>query len=100
MLRNSLILVLALLASVASSQNTPKKYPWQHGDTSCNETMTFCWYGSELVSDPEVTANGNRWVAQDKEEKPFEWITRGPMCPKTAHLHSCSESKCDEWASD
>jgi hypothetical protein len=22
-----------------------------------------------------VTAHGNRWVSQDKEEKPFEWVT-------------------------
>jgi len=38
--------------------------------------MTFCWYGAEEVSDPQVTAHGNRWTAQDKGEKPFEWITQ------------------------
>lgn len=71
----SLILVVVLFASLAWSQSTPKKYPWQDGDTPCDKTMSFCWYGSETVSDPEVTAYGNRWVAQDREEKPLEWIT-------------------------
>ena len=37
--------------------------------------MTFCWYGAEDTSDPQVTAHGNRWTTQDKDEKPFEWIT-------------------------
>jgi hypothetical protein len=37
--------------------------------------MTFCWYGVEDASDPQVTAYGNRWASQDKEEKSFEWIT-------------------------
>jgi hypothetical protein len=71
-----LILNIALFAFLASSQNTAKKYPWQREDTSCDKTMSFCWYGSEIVSDPEVTAYGNRWVAQDKEEKPIEWVTQ------------------------
>jgi hypothetical protein len=26
---------------------------------ACNKTLSFCWYGSELVSDPQVTAYGN-----------------------------------------
>ena len=74
-MRTSLLLI-ALVASLASSQpQQQKKYPWQYDDTECNEGMTFCWYGVEDVSDPEVTAYGNRWVAQDKDEKPFEWIT-------------------------
>ena len=41
----------------------------------CDKTMSFCWYGSEDVSDPQVTAHGNKWVPQDKDEKPFEWVT-------------------------
>lgn len=64
---------LLLTPFVAPSQQ--HKYPWQDGDTPCNKTMTFCWYGVEDVSDPQATANGNRWTTQDKEEKPFEWIT-------------------------
>jgi len=80
-----LILVVALFASLAWSQNTPKKYPWQDGNTPCDKTMSFCWYGSEIVSDPEVTAYGNRWVPQDKEEKPFEWITE-VRCIQTLHI--------------
>jgi hypothetical protein len=44
-------------------------------DTSCTLGMTFCWYGSDLVADPEVTAYGNRWVSEDKDEKPFDWVT-------------------------
>jgi hypothetical protein len=56
-------------------QHQQKKYPWQQEGTDCDKTMTFCWYGAEDVSDPQVTAHGNRWVAQDNDEKPFEWIT-------------------------
>jgi hypothetical protein len=74
--KGSLILMIVLFASVAWTQDQPKKYPWQNGDTSCDKTMSFCWYGSEIVSDPQVTAYGNRWVSQDKEEKPFEWVTQ------------------------
>src|SRR6516162_11019330 len=37
--------------------------------TNCDKLMTFCW------SDSQVTAYGNRWVAPDKDEKPFEWVT-------------------------
>jgi hypothetical protein len=62
-----------LLTSLALPQQ--QKYPWQHGDANCNEAMTFCWYGVEDVSDPQVRAYGNRWTTQDKDEKPFEWIT-------------------------
>jgi hypothetical protein len=66
---------LAFVVTIASPQPQQQKYPWQSGDMGCNETMTFCWYGVEDVSDPQVTAYGNRWVPQDKDEKPFEWIT-------------------------
>jgi hypothetical protein len=66
-------MILIMLTAFAGGQ--APKYPWQHGDTHCNETMTFCWYGVEDASDAEVTASGNRWVSQDKGEKPFEWIT-------------------------
>jgi hypothetical protein len=47
--------------------------------------MTFCWYGSEEVSNPEVIAYGNRWVSQDKEEKPFEWVTQ-VRCVRELHV--------------
>jgi hypothetical protein len=75
---------LAFVATIASPQ-PQQKYPWQHGDTHCNETMTFCWYGIEDVSDPQVAANGNRWTTQDKDEKPFEWITE-VRCLKDSKL--------------
>jgi hypothetical protein len=60
-------------------QHQQKKYPWQEEDTNCDKTFTFCWYGAE------VTAYGNRWVAQDKDEKPFEWITE-VRCLKESKL--------------
>jgi hypothetical protein len=82
----SLILVVALATSLAWSQSTLQKYPWQEGDTPCDKTTSFCWYGSEFVSDPEVTAYGNRWVAQGKEEKALEWITEVRCIQK---LHVC-----------
>jgi hypothetical protein len=86
MTKGSFVLGFMLLfASVAWTHDHTKKYPWQHGDTSCNETMTFCWYGSELVSVPQVTAYGNRWVSQDKEEKPFEWVTQ-VRCVQELHV--------------
>lgn len=69
--------VLAFITSFASPQRQ-QKYPWQYADTQCSKGMTFCWYGVEDVSDPQVTAHGNRWSSwssQDKEEKPLEWIT-------------------------
>lgn len=72
----SLTLAVVLCTQLAFSQNATKKYPWQHADTRCDKMMTFCWYGEEDVSDPQVTAYGNRWVAQDKDEKPFDWITQ------------------------
>ena len=75
MTKNSVVLAFVLLASVAWTQDHPKKYPWQNGGDPCTERMTFCWYGSEIVSDPEVTAYGNRWVTQDKDERPLEWVT-------------------------
>jgi hypothetical protein len=74
-MKSSAILVFVLLAATAWTQDTPKKYPWQFEDTGCSEWMTFCWHGSEIVSDPEVKAYGNRWVTQDKDEKPLEWVT-------------------------
>jgi hypothetical protein len=75
MTKGSVVLVFVLFALTAWTQEHPKKYPWQSGDTPCTEWMTFCWYGSEIVSDPEVTAYGNRWVTQDKDERPLEWVT-------------------------
>ena len=66
---------LAFVTTIASPRQPQQKYPWQYEGTPCNETMTFCWYGAEDVSDPQVIAHGNRWSSQDKEERPFEWIT-------------------------
>src|SRR5467141_535884 len=83
MRRIILLIVFVLVAVVAASQSP--KYPWQHGGTQCNETMTFCWYGAEDVSDAQVMAHGNRWIAQDKDEKPFEWITE-VRCLKDSKL--------------
>jgi len=93
MTKNSVVLAFVLLASVAWTQDHPKKYPWQNGGDPCTERMTFCWYGSEIVSDPEVTAYGNRWVTQDKDERPLEWVTEVRCIQKNACLHSCSQPK-------
>jgi hypothetical protein len=79
------IISVILFASTVWAQVTPRKYPWQAKDTSCTPDMTFSWYGSDLVTNPEVTAFGNRWVSQDKDEKPFEWITE-VRCVKALHI--------------
>ena len=52
----------------------------------CHDMGTFCWYGSDIVSDPEVTANGRERVHQGKDEKPFEWVTE-VRCVQV--LHTC-----------
>jgi hypothetical protein len=75
MFKTSAILIVLWLASSACAQNAPKRYPWQADNSDCDKYLTFCWYGADVVSDPEVRASGNRWVSQDKEEKPFEWVT-------------------------
>src|SRR5215472_6167370 len=67
------LIAFAAIAAVAAGQS--KKYPWQKEGTHCDKAMTFCWYGAEDVSDAQVIAYGNRWVAQEKDEKPSEWIT-------------------------
>lgn len=105
---------LAFVATIASPQQQHhQKYPWQHGDTNCNDTMTFCWYGVEDVSDPQVTAYGNRWSSQDKEEKPFEWITevrclkdfklcilaRNQKVPNGGSLTNIDLYRIEEWSS-
>lgn len=92
MVKGSLVLAMALFVSVAWTQDHPKRYPWQHGDTNCTEWMTFCWYGAESVSNPEVIAYGTRWVSQDKDEKPIEWVTQ-VRCSGLACLYSRSQSK-------
>lgn len=70
------VLLGLLFASLAWPQNASKHYPWENKDTpGCNKYMTFCWYGADLVSDPEVTAWGRRWVTQDKDEDALEWVT-------------------------
>jgi hypothetical protein len=74
---------LACVATIAPPQQ--QRYPWQSGDTNCDKTFTFCWYGVEDVSDPQVTAYGNRWTTQDKDEKGFEWITE-VRCLKESKL--------------
>jgi hypothetical protein len=66
---------VAFVATIASPQQQQHIYPWQQSGTNCNNTMTFCWYGVDDVSDPEVKAYGNSWTTQDKDEKPFAWIT-------------------------
>lgn len=105
---------LAFVATIASpQQHHHQKYEWQHGDTNCNDTMTFCWYGVEDVSDPQVTAYGNRWSSQDKEEKPFEWITevrclkdfnlcilaRNQKVPNGGSLTNIDLYRIEEWSS-
>jgi hypothetical protein len=77
--------ILLIMFSVVAASGQSQKYPWQHSGTNCNDTLTFCWYGVEDVSDPQVTAFGNRWTTQDKDEKPFEWITE-VRCLKDSKL--------------
>jgi hypothetical protein len=79
------VLAALLFASTAWAQTTPKTYPWQWEGTNCTRGMTFCWYDSNEALDPEVTAHGTRWVSQDKDEKPFEWVTE-VRCLQTLHL--------------
>ena len=67
--------ILLIVFSAVAVSGQSQKYPWQHGETRCNKTMTFCWYGIEEFSDAEVTAHGRRWTSQDKDVKPLEWIT-------------------------
>lgn len=77
--------ILLILFSVVAASGQSQKYPWQSGDTNCDKTFTFCWYGVEDASAAEVTAYGNRWLSQDKDEKPFEWITE-VRCLKNSKL--------------
>ena len=40
---------LAFVATIASPQQQHhQKYPWQHGDTNCNDTMTFAGTESKM----------------------------------------------------
>jgi hypothetical protein len=78
--QREMILAITLSALMALPQQATK-YQWQHEGSPCNEKMTFCWYGDEDVLNPQVIAYGNRWTPQDKEEKPFEWVT-GVRCLK------------------
>jgi len=77
--------ILLIMFSVVAASGQQQQYPWQSDGTNCDKTLTFCWYGVEDVSDPQVTAHGNRWSSQDKDEKPFEWITE-VRCLKDSKL--------------
>jgi hypothetical protein len=79
------LLTILLSTFAAWAQGAAKKYPWQVAGTNCTEGMTFCWYGSDEVTDPEVTAFGARWVSPDKGEKPFEWVSE-VRCIQTLHI--------------
>jgi hypothetical protein len=73
-----ILLALGLLLCPLNPNTSPQSdsdYTWQHKGTKCNDSFTFCWYGVEDASDAEVTAAGNRWTTQDRNEKPYEWIT-------------------------
>lgn len=85
MAKSTAVLAVLLLASIAWAQGSPRKYPWQWKDTNCTQMMTFCWYDSNLVTNPEVIAYGNRWVSQDKEEKPIEEVTE-VRCIQALHV--------------
>jgi hypothetical protein len=75
-MRNVITLfAIFLLPALVRAQQTPAKYPWQAYGTHCTKYLTFCWYGAEDVSDPEVTAHGNIWTTTDNSEKPNEWVT-------------------------
>jgi hypothetical protein len=65
--------LLLLIFAVAASAQT--RYSWQWKDTDCDYHMTFCWDGPFADNSDEVTAWGNHWVSQDKNEKPLEWVT-------------------------
>jgi hypothetical protein len=78
-------LVIMQLVAAAGTQGNSKNYSWQSGDTNCDKTMSFCWYDADVVSDPEVTAYGNRWISQDKDEKPLEWVTQ-VRCVQQLHV--------------
>ena len=43
---------------------------------SKSQILIWTSVGADQVSDPQVTAYGNGWVSQDKDEKPFKWITQ------------------------
>jgi hypothetical protein len=107
-------LFLAGLFAVALPQpQRQQEYPWQKEGTNCDKYMTFCWYGLEDVSNPEVTAWGNRWTTQDKDERPFEWITevrclkeyklcivaRNQKTPTTARMTNIDLYRIEEWSS-
>lgn len=85
MTKSVVVLAVLLFAHTAWTQDTPKKYPWQWSGTNCTRGMTFCWYGSDVVVDSKVTAYGTRWATEDKDEKPFEWVT-AIRCLQTLHL--------------
>lgn len=85
MRRSRAALAVLLFASITWAQGSSTKYPWEWKNTNCTEWLSFCWYGSDLVKDPEVIAYGNRWVSQDREEKPFEWVTE-VRCVQIQHL--------------
>ena len=74
-MRISLVLIAFTALSVSLQTPPRQKYPWQYAHTHCNERMTLCWYGAEDTSDPQVTAHGNPWASQDKDEKSIDWIT-------------------------
>ena len=74
-----MVLTVFFVASTLWGQDGSKKYPWQAYNTSCTATGTFCWFSDEVI------ASGNHWVSQDKEEKPFEWVT-GIRCIQSLHL--------------
>ena len=41
---------------------------------ACNKGLTFCWLGPYSDNSDEAQAWGNRWVSQDKAEKPLEQV--------------------------
>lgn len=78
-------IAVIFFASAAWAQGSSKKYPWEWKDSGCTWGLTFCWFDSPPVTNPEVTAFGPRWVSQDKDEKPFEWVS-AIRCVKTLHV--------------
>ena len=69
---------ILFFASIAFPQGPNQK------ESDCNSTMTFCWYATD-VKDPAVFAKGDHWVAQDKDEKPLEWVT-AIRCIESMHI--------------
>ena len=65
-MRVILIVIVLLVASAFAQQ---QKYPWQHGDAEMQSDAHILLVRGGRCIGPQATAYGNRWVANDKDEK-------------------------------